>query len=143
MHVDGECLCGFFAFEAEVNPDVVFVCHCTDCQIQSGTSFRAIVPATPGTFKIERGELRAFVKTAESGKLRSLAFCPECGTSIYGGPKPGEDGMLNLRVGALRQRDALRPRARLSTRSAQPWLDDFHKLTKIETQGSEPSPKQD
>ena len=130
---------GFVAFEAEVNPDVVFACHCTDCQIQSGTSFRTIVPVTPGTFKVEHGALRIFVKTAESGKLRSLAFCPECGTSIYGGPGPGETGGMSLRLGVVRQRAELRPRAQVWTRSAQPWVDDIHLLPKTDTQGAAPT----
>ena len=32
MDVDGSCHCGQITFSAEVNPDQVIVCHCTDCQ---------------------------------------------------------------------------------------------------------------
>ena len=49
-------------------------------------------------------------------------FCPDCGSPIYAtsvGPGPK---VLGLRVGTIRQRDALPPRQQYWTRSAQPWL---------------------
>ncbi|HET9046453.1 MAG TPA: GFA family protein, partial [Casimicrobiaceae bacterium] len=32
MHVQGRCHCGEIAYEAEIDPAGVSVCHCTDCQ---------------------------------------------------------------------------------------------------------------
>ncbi len=61
----------------------MIVCHCTDCQTISGTAFRTVVFAAEGTFKLLSGELKTYVKTAESGALRAQTFCPECGTHIY------------------------------------------------------------
>ena len=136
MHVDGQCLCGFIAFEADVNPKLVFLCHCTDCQTQSGTAFRSVVVTRPEGLKLTRGEVKVFVKTAENKKTRSLAFCPECGTSIYGGPGPGETGAMSLRLGVVRQRAELRPRSQFWTRSAQPWIDEIHLLPKTDTQSA-------
>lgn len=134
MRVDGACLCGHVTFEAEIHPGQVFLCHCTDCQTQSG-AFRAIVRATPGSFVLESGTLKTWEKTADSGRTRRLAFCPECGTSIYGGPGEGEDGVTSLRVGAIRQRAELRPVAQVWYRSAQPWVEHLGELPRLETQG--------
>ncbi len=134
MKINGACLCGEVAYEAEVDPAAVFACHCNDCQTQSGTAFRTVVRATPGSFRTTRGELRSYLKTAESGNKRSLAFCPNCGTSVYGGPAPGEEGYLSLRVGAFEQRDALTPRAHVWTRSAQPWVFEAGEVPRFETQ---------
>jgi hypothetical protein len=136
MNVDGACLCGAIVFEATVDPAFVFVCHCTDCQTHSGGSFRTIVRAEPGSFKISTGQIKTFVKTAESGRRRTLAFCPECGTPIYGGPGPDEEGFLSLRVGPIHQSKALRPRAQVWARSAQPWIDELHDLPKVEMQAN-------
>jgi hypothetical protein len=32
MKIDGRCHCGFITFKAEIEPEKVWLCHCTDCQ---------------------------------------------------------------------------------------------------------------
>ena len=49
MKVDGRCHCGFLSYVAEVDPEQVEICHCTDCQTLSGSAFRVVVPAEPRT----------------------------------------------------------------------------------------------
>jgi hypothetical protein len=39
MHTDGSCHCGLISFTAEIDPSRVTVCHCTDCQPLSGTTW--------------------------------------------------------------------------------------------------------
>src|SRR5689334_18981220 len=39
MKIDGRCHCGEITFEAEVDPDALHICHCTDCQTLSGSAF--------------------------------------------------------------------------------------------------------
>ncbi len=134
MQVDGACLCGAVSFRAEVEPGRVFVCHCTDCQTHSGTAFRTTALTDRDAFELLSGEIREYVKTAESGASRALGFCPACGTALYGGPGPGTRGPLSLRTGALRQRDALPPVAQVWCRSAQAWLERLDKLPRIERQ---------
>jgi hypothetical protein len=36
MKVDGACHCGEIAYQAEVDPNTVGICHCTDCQTLAG-----------------------------------------------------------------------------------------------------------
>ena len=43
MKVDGACHCGELAYEAEIDPERIGVCHCGDYQILSGTAFRIAV----------------------------------------------------------------------------------------------------
>ena len=45
MRINGACHCGNIAFEAEVDPETVRICHCTDCQTMSGSLFRANIQA--------------------------------------------------------------------------------------------------
>ena len=40
MKIDGGCHCGHLAFEAEVDPERVSICHCADCQMLGGSAFR-------------------------------------------------------------------------------------------------------
>jgi len=44
MKVEGSCHCGQISYEADINPEYVFICHCSDCQIMSGAPYRAGVP---------------------------------------------------------------------------------------------------
>jgi hypothetical protein len=122
MKVDGGCHCGAIRFEAEVEPDKVQICHCTDCQTLSGSAFRAVARTREGTFRLVRGRPAVYVKTAESGAKREQGFCATCGTPIYStsvgeGPK-----VHGLRLGTVRQRAELSPTAQIWTRSAQPWV---------------------
>ena len=40
MKIDGRCHCARISYVAEVNPDYVIICHCTDCQTISGSPYR-------------------------------------------------------------------------------------------------------
>jgi hypothetical protein len=52
MKVSGRCHCGEITFEAEVDPAGLNICHCTDCQMLTGTAFRANVAAPAAQFMI-------------------------------------------------------------------------------------------
>jgi hypothetical protein len=43
MKTDGGCYCGEITYEADVDPDRVFICNCTDCQRMSGSAIRVNV----------------------------------------------------------------------------------------------------
>ena len=134
MKIEGACHCGKITFTAEVDPENVIVCHCTDCQTLSGSTYRTVAPAIEGTFKLVTGEPKIYVKTADNGSRRSQAFCPECGTPIYSAPEDGNSEFFGLRVGAIRQRDQLVPKSQYWCRSEQPWAQDLTALPRIETQ---------
>lgn len=134
MKIDGACFCGHIQYEAEVDPQMVGLCHCTDCQITSGSVMGWVVGVVGDQFEVKSGALKTFVKTAESGRRRALGFCSECGTRIVARPVEGEQGIISLRGGTIRQRDQLRPRFNIWARSAQPWVDELHTLPKIDKQ---------
>jgi hypothetical protein len=83
MKIDGRCHCGLVTYQAEIDSELVAICHCTDCQTLSGTAFRTVVPSIAGSFKLLSGAPKIYLKTAESGVERALAFCPECGTQLW------------------------------------------------------------
>lgn len=134
MKIDGRCHCGHITYEAEIDPEKIMICHCSDCQTLSGSAFRTVVLTREGTFKLLSGELKIYVKTGESGTKRPQSFCPNCGTPIYSttvgeGPK-----VHSIRVGTARQRDQLVPKVQLWCRSSQRWLSDLGSVSRIETQ---------
>jgi hypothetical protein len=134
MKIDGGCHCGYITYEAEVDPERVSICHCSDCQMLTGTVFRTSIRATDGTFKILSGEPTVYVKIAESGSKRAQAFCPRCGSPIYAAPAEEGPKTYNIRLGTARQRDQLVPKVQLWCRSAQPWLGGLDAIRKVEKQ---------
>lgn len=135
MKVDGCCHCGLVSYEAEVDPAAVEICHCTDCQTLSGSAFRVIVAASAESFTLNSGVPKTYVKTAASGNRRVQAFCPECGTPLYGTSESATPGFFGLRVGAIRQRDALTPTAQFWCSSAQNWVDRLGGIEKFDGEG--------
>ena len=124
MKIDGRCHCGAIAYEAEVEPDMVSICHCTDCQQLTGSAFRANIQAPADSFKLLRGTPKNYVKTAESGNKRLHAFCGDCGTPIYS-CAPENPPTYSLRIGMITQRAELTPMRQIWHRSALPWVNDL------------------
>jgi hypothetical protein len=129
MKVTGSCHCGHIAYEAEVDPTTVRVCHCTDCQKLTGTVYQASITSLPETLRLNTGASKTYVKMPESENKRFHAFCPDCGTPVYvtaPEPSPSTYGLYGLRVGGLDQRAQLaRPMWQQWCRSALAWSMDI------------------
>jgi len=133
MRIDGGCHCGNITYEAEIDPEKVGICHCTDCQTLSGTAFTTFVPAPIGGFRLLAGQPKIYVKTAESGSKRAQAFCPECGSRLYASAVT-DPKMLNIRVGTARQRGELPPKVQLWCRSSLDWVMDLGGVKRFDKQ---------
>lgn len=134
MRVDGSCHCGDVRFEAEIDPKRVGICHCTDCQVFSGSAFRLSVMVAGADFQLRKGQPATYEKTAESGAQRQLIFCSRCGTHLYGATPGAEREIYSVRVGVLEQRAQLPPRAQIWCRSEMSWLPQLGDVYRIETQ---------
>ena len=106
--VPGERIGSHSHFTAEVDASRVRVCHCTDCQVLSGSAFRTNVPVVAGTFALRSGEPKTYVKIGDSGRPVTHAFCADCGAPIFS-RTPAEPPGYSLRVGTLEERAELLP----------------------------------
>jgi hypothetical protein len=134
MKIDGGCHCGFITYEAEVDPNEVYLCHCTDCQAISGSAFRWAVSVPAGDFKLLTGKPKIYVKVTASGATNHQVFCPECASPIYATTVGVEPKVFYVRVGTARQRAELQPKAQYWSRSAQEWATVDPPCRRIETQ---------
>ena len=100
MRVEGSCHCGEISYEATVDPDDVGICHCTDCEMLTGSAYRVTVPAATAHFELKKGQPRRYIEVADSGAERVHAFCPSCGSPIYSSAVDNP-GRYSLRVGCL------------------------------------------
>ena len=134
MKVTGSCHCGAIAYEAEVDPEKVAVCHCTDCQQLSGGPYRVVLPVKGEALKFTKGQPKIYIKTAESGNQRAHGFCPDCGTPLYSTAVVANPPTYGLRVGTLDRRAELRPARQGWCRSALPWSLDLTGVERFERQ---------
>ncbi len=135
MKISGGCHCGAITYEAEIDPNSVAVCHCTDCQTLSGSAFRVVVPAKRERFQLLTGEPKIYVKTAESGKRRVQSFCANCGTPIYSADV-SDPQIFSVRMGTVQQRARLPPKSQIWCRSALGWTMHLESVTRVEQQNS-------
>ena len=133
MQVRGRCHCGRIAYEAEVDPEDVSVCHCTDCQMLTGSAYRVSVRATAESFQLLSGQPQSYIKTAESGAKRAHSFCPNCGTPTFARAVENPT-TYSLRIGCLDQRASLPPRKQIWCQSAMPWSENLGSIPKVNRQ---------
>jgi hypothetical protein len=133
MKVEGRCHCGRISYEAEVDPAKTAICHCSDCQMLTGSAYRVSVPVPRETFTLKSGQPKFYVKTADSGNRRAHAFCSDCGTPVYSAAVD-DPPTYTLRVGCLRQRAELRPTRQIWCRSALPWSASLQGIAGVDGQ---------
>lgn len=136
IEVTGKCHCGYIRYRAKVDSEKVVLCHCTDCQILTGCAYRVSVPAAVDQFELLSGNLKVYVKTAQSGAKRVQTFCPECGSPLYAEALENP-AIRALRVGSIDQRLTLRPSRQIWCQSALPWSENISAvLPKFDDQGN-------
>jgi hypothetical protein len=134
MKVDGQCHCGRIRYEADADPARVSICHCTDCQVLTGSPYRVSVVVPADTFRLLCGEPTVYVKTAQSGNRRAHAFCPTCGTPVFARNDTQDPQTYTLRIGGLAQRASLPPQRQIWCRSSLDWSKDIRTLAASEHQ---------
>ena len=130
---EGGCQCGAVRYRVEGEPRGLAVCHCTECQRQSGSAFGMSLIVPRESFQLLRGEPKTFTRTADSGRLVECAFCPACGTRVYHAPEAMRD-TLNLKPGTLDDTSWLTPRVHVWTQEKQPWVVIPEGLSRFEGQ---------
>lgn len=131
MKINGGCHCGAIAYEAELDPEKVGICHCADCQALSGSAFRTVAIVSSDAFAVTQGTPKEYVKVAESGNRRVQAFCPDCGSGLYATDFGNDRKAYNIRLGTVQQRYDLFPKYESWRRSALRWLPGIQSTRKF------------
>lgn len=85
-------------------------------------------------FRLSSGELKFFEKIADSGTIRALAFCSECGTRIHARTVGEGASFFGLRAGTVTQRDQLNPKLQVWCKSARDWVGDLRSIPRFDEQ---------
>jgi hypothetical protein len=116
----GGCLCGRVRYRAHIERARALVCHCRDCQKQSGSAFSVMFALPAEDLRLD-GVLRTHVGIAASGRTVHRRFCPDCGSPVLT-EVPERPGLAVVKAGTLDDPAWLAPQIQLWCRSAQPWV---------------------
>lgn len=124
MKITGGCHCGHVRYEAEIEPERISICHCTDCQRLTGSPYRVTVITGMDAIRMTADPPKIYVKLGDNGRKRFQHFCPQCGSPLFTSGEQGGPSDWGIRWGSIDQRFALKPRRQIWCRSAVPWLDE-------------------
>lgn len=119
----GGCQCGAVRYEIRADPVMIYACHCSICQRQSGSAFGMAVAFPGGSMTLKGIAPRHFVRQGNGRQFRCY-FCPTCGSRIYHQwfTEAGDSPFFNIKPGTLDDRSWLRPGCHVWTENAQPWV---------------------
>jgi len=117
----GGCLCGRVRYRLHGEPIAFYVCHCTDCQRETGSAFALSLVVPADALELVEGELRRVAVELPDGRTWCSMRCPECGARVWSEP-PKYPQVRNLRPGTLDDPRAFQPWGNIWTASALPWV---------------------
>lgn len=120
--LDGHCLCGNVTYHCDGDALATLVCHCTDCQHQTGTTFSVVVEVARDAFVMEGETLSSFTTTGTDTKQPvQLHFCSNCGSPIASLADAAPD-LAFIKAGTLDDTSWLKPQMEIWCESAQKWV---------------------
>jgi len=119
-HFQGSCMCGAVKYQADAEPIFSGVCHCSNCQKQTGSAFSCVVAIPKPTLALS-GETREFRYQGDSGKDVISTFCPICASRLTS-EATIMAGVVMIEVGTLDDRSFFDGKTHIYCASAQPWV---------------------
>lgn len=119
--IEGSCLCGQVTYSSSAEePAMMVVCHCPDCQKQSGCAYstNVLVPTSSITFSGE--SLSQYVVNGASGQPVTRNFCKNCGSPLAT-ELPAFENLAAVKAGTLQDSSWVKPTVQIWCDSAQPW----------------------
>jgi hypothetical protein len=130
--ITGRCLCGGVTYSADAEPVVQAVCHCTDCQRQTGNPFSVIIGVPRAAFNVVGSTLASCATTGEDhGGETQRNFCSACGSPVFS-IAAAAPALAFIKAGSLDDASWLEPAVEVWTSSAQPWSPHFESAARLE-----------
>ena len=130
--ITGRCLCGNVTYRADAEPVVQAVCHCTDCQRQTGNPFSVIVAVPREALQVEGDSIASYSTIgSDHGGATERSFCSNCGSPLFSIAAVMPE-MAFVKAGSLDDSSWVQPAVEAWTQSAQPWAPRFGGTAQLE-----------
>ena len=80
-----QCSCGQLTVDCRGEPVSVSLCHCTECQRRTGSTYGIAAFFDVAGVEVS-GRSRQFHRTSDEGQRVTFHFCPECGSTVFWTP---------------------------------------------------------
>jgi hypothetical protein len=128
MTYSGHCLCGAIRYQLAGEPDVVAVCHCSDCQRSAGAPMVAWAMFPENALTVTQGQ----PKTINSSGAAMRSFCADCGTGLFYRNETVLPGIVDIQSSTLDDPEALPPVMQIQTAERLHWMKQLHALPEFE-----------
>ena len=117
---EGGCLCGAVRYRVVGEPLAVSICHCVNCQRNSGSAFsvNAIFPREALTMS---GSPAVYEDRGDTGEIVRRIFCGRCGTPLESQSVFSAPSHAVLKAGTFDDPSKFVPDSELYCISAMPW----------------------
>lgn len=116
----GGCACGRVRYECGAAPVAMLNCHCRDCQRAGGAGHSPSVIVSRASFRVTRGEPKAWESASDAGNVARREFCAECGSPLFASSSARPE-YLAIRAASLDDPSWFAPSADVWLASALPW----------------------
>ena len=118
----GHCRCGAVTYELSGDVIATAVCHCDNCQRQSGGAFSVNLVVHESQVNMT-GTLSTFEERGEHGDdvYVRRRFCPTCGSPVIS-ELAKTNGVVAIKAGTLDDRSDVNPTVEVWCVDRQPWV---------------------
>jgi hypothetical protein len=117
---EGGCLCGAVRYRVVGSPLSVSICHCINCQRNSGSAF-SVNCVFPKEALTMNGLPSVYEDKGDTGKIVRRLFCGICGTPLESQSIFSSPGYAVLKAGTFDDPSAFIPDSEMYCISAMPW----------------------
>jgi len=115
------CSCGQLSVVVDGEPDEVLVCHCFECQKQTGSVFGVWTYWPKSACQSIKGEAKLYRRSSDSGRWVDNYFCPNCGSAVYSYAEFAPESIC-VAVGNFADRDHPAPTYAVWDECRHPWV---------------------
>lgn len=133
LPAEGGCQCGEVRYRVTGEPLYLTICHCLECQRQSGSAFAMSLRLRAADVQLIHGEPKTWTRPSDVGGPVACRFCATCGTRVWHEPST-PPGFIHIKSGTLDDPSQLAPQYESWTIRKHPWLAIAGLDTSFETQ---------
>ncbi len=122
MTTTGACLCGNISYEIAGAIQMAGICHCKNCQRQTGSAYSTLGGVAKSDFTFKTGSTKVYKDSdTDSGGTVERHFCGDCGSPIYSWVPAFPDNLF-LKTGTLDDTATFTPQFQVWCSSKQNWV---------------------
>jgi hypothetical protein len=118
----GGCACGEVRYELRGEPISINNCHCTECQLETGSTSVVNAFIEADRLSLLSGKLSEHSAKTGSGRPHVIVRCANCGTAMWSHYAGFGRLGAGVRLGTLDNRANFRPQAAIFTNERMPWV---------------------